>query len=84
MRLGSNSVIRELLTNQSISIILDGSFVIVYLFVILWSSLSSDGWSWVSVDCRYLWRLLPEAGSGIWRSASLNRNPRSKATWSRR
>ncbi|PYT07920.1 MAG: ABC transporter [Acidobacteria bacterium] len=35
MRLGSNSVIRELLTNQSISIILDGSFVIVYLFVIL-------------------------------------------------
>lgn len=38
MRLGSNSFIRETLTNQTISIILDGTFVLVYLFVLLLSS----------------------------------------------
>jgi len=38
MRLGSNSFIRETLTNQTISIILDGTFVIVYLFILLASS----------------------------------------------
>jgi len=38
MRLGSNSFIRETLTNQTISIVLDGTFVIVYLFVLLLSS----------------------------------------------
>jgi ABC-type bacteriocin/lantibiotic exporter with double-glycine peptidase domain len=43
MRLGSNSVIRELLTNQSISIILDGSFVIVYL-VVIFAVQSTFGW----------------------------------------
>jgi ABC-type bacteriocin/lantibiotic exporter with double-glycine peptidase domain len=35
MRLGSNSLIREMLTNQTLSILLDGSFVVVYLFVLL-------------------------------------------------
>lgn len=34
MRLSSNGLIRELLTNQTVSVILDGSFVIVYLLVI--------------------------------------------------
>jgi ATP-binding cassette subfamily B protein len=34
-RLGSNNVIREVLTNQTISSILDGSFVIVYLVILL-------------------------------------------------
>ena len=43
MRLSSNSVIRELLTNQSISIILDGSFVIVYL-VVIFVVQSTFGW----------------------------------------
>lgn len=38
MRLGSNSYIRETLTNQTISILLDGTFVIVYLFILLASS----------------------------------------------
>lgn len=38
MRLGSNSYIRETLTNQTISILLDGTFVIVYLFILLGSS----------------------------------------------
>lgn len=35
MRLGSNSMIREMLTNQTLSILLDGSFVIVYLFILI-------------------------------------------------
>jgi HlyB family type I secretion system ABC transporter len=38
MRLGSNSYIRETLTSQTISILLDGTFVIVYLFILLLSS----------------------------------------------
>lgn len=35
MRLSSNSVIRELLTSQTLSVILDGSLVLVYLCIIL-------------------------------------------------
>ncbi len=35
MRLGSNSSIREMLTNQTISTVLDGSLVLVYFFIIL-------------------------------------------------
>jgi ABC-type bacteriocin/lantibiotic exporter with double-glycine peptidase domain len=35
MRLSSNAVIREMLTSQSISIVLDGTFVLVYLLVLL-------------------------------------------------
>ncbi|MBI5928043.1 MAG: peptidase domain-containing ABC transporter [Chloroflexi bacterium] len=35
MRLSSNTVIRETLTNQTISVILDGSFVLVYLSILL-------------------------------------------------
>jgi HlyB family type I secretion system ABC transporter len=40
MRLGSNAVIREMLTSQSLSIVLDGLFVLVYLAVLLWQSLT--------------------------------------------
>ncbi len=36
MRLGSNAVIRETLTSQSISIILDGTLVVVYLAILMW------------------------------------------------
>jgi ATP-binding cassette, subfamily B, bacterial len=35
MRLGSNSIIREVLTSQTLSIILDGLFVVVYLVILL-------------------------------------------------
>ncbi|HEU4387523.1 MAG TPA: peptidase domain-containing ABC transporter [Blastocatellia bacterium] len=35
MRLSSNSMIRELLTNQTVSVILDGSFVLGYLAILL-------------------------------------------------
>jgi len=35
MRLSSNSVIRETLTSQSLSIILDGAFVLIYVAVLL-------------------------------------------------
>jgi ABC-type bacteriocin/lantibiotic exporter with double-glycine peptidase domain len=35
MRLGSNTMIRELLTNQTLSTILDGTFVIFYLVILL-------------------------------------------------
>jgi ABC-type bacteriocin/lantibiotic exporter with double-glycine peptidase domain len=35
MRLSSNSFIREALTNNTLSILLDGSFVLVYLFILL-------------------------------------------------
>lgn len=35
MRLGSNSSIRELLTNQTIAIVLDGIFVVIYLAILL-------------------------------------------------
>jgi ATP-binding cassette subfamily B protein len=35
MRLGSNSLIRELLTAQTLSIVLDGSLVLIYLVIIL-------------------------------------------------
>lgn len=38
MRLGSNTIIREMLTSQSISTILDGTLAIVYLGVLLWVS----------------------------------------------
>ncbi|HKP72499.1 MAG TPA: peptidase domain-containing ABC transporter, partial [Pyrinomonadaceae bacterium] len=34
MRLGSNTLIREILTSQTISIVLDGTFVIVYLAIL--------------------------------------------------
>ncbi len=35
MRLGSNTVIRETLTGQTISVVLDGSLVVVYLAILL-------------------------------------------------
>jgi ATP-binding cassette subfamily B protein len=35
MRLGSNTVIREMLSNQTVSAILDAAFVVVYLLVLL-------------------------------------------------
>ena len=35
MRLGSNSMIREMVTNQTLSVILDGSFVLGYLAILL-------------------------------------------------
>ena len=35
MRLSSNSMIRELLTNQTVSVMLDGSFVLGYLAILL-------------------------------------------------
>lgn len=35
MRLSSNSTIRETLTSQTMSVVLDGSFVIVYLLILL-------------------------------------------------
>ena len=35
MRLSSNAVIRETLTNQSLTIFLDGSFVLLYLLILL-------------------------------------------------
>lgn len=35
MRLGSNSLIRETLTNQVLSVILDGPFVLLYLVILL-------------------------------------------------
>lgn len=35
MRLSSNTVIRELLTSQTLSIVLDGSLVLIYLLIIL-------------------------------------------------
>jgi ABC-type bacteriocin/lantibiotic exporter with double-glycine peptidase domain len=35
MRLASNGLIREVLTNQTISVILDGSFALVYLLILL-------------------------------------------------
>ena len=38
MRLGSNSLIREMLTNQTLSVILDGSFMLVYLLILLFLS----------------------------------------------
>src|SRR5690349_4354588 len=38
MRLGSNSVIREMLTSQTLSVFLDGSLVLVYLLIILTQS----------------------------------------------
>jgi ATP-binding cassette subfamily B protein len=36
MRLSSNAVIREMLTGQLVSVILDGAFVFVYLAILLW------------------------------------------------
>ncbi|HEX7331901.1 MAG TPA: peptidase domain-containing ABC transporter [Pyrinomonadaceae bacterium] len=38
MRLSSNSVIREVLTSQTLSVLLDGSLVVVYLIIILTQS----------------------------------------------
>jgi HlyB family type I secretion system ABC transporter len=35
MRLGSNSVIREVLTSQTLSVLLDGTLVLAYLFILL-------------------------------------------------
>lgn len=40
MRLGSNSMIRELLSNQTVSLILDGVFVFVYLVILLTQDIS--------------------------------------------
>lgn len=37
-RLISNTMIRDLLSNQLVSTVLDGSFVIVYLFILFWQS----------------------------------------------
>ncbi|HKX31360.1 MAG TPA: peptidase domain-containing ABC transporter [Blastocatellia bacterium] len=42
MRLGSNAVIREILTGQTLSLVLDGGLVLIYL-VILWSQQSRLG-----------------------------------------
>jgi len=36
MRLSSNAVIREMLTGQLVSVVLDGAFVLVYLGILLW------------------------------------------------
>lgn len=38
MRLGSNSLIREMLTSQTLSVFLDGSLMLVYLLIILTQS----------------------------------------------
>ena len=35
MRLGSNTIIREVLTNQTLSVVLDGSFVLFYLIILV-------------------------------------------------
>jgi HlyB family type I secretion system ABC transporter len=35
MRLGSNTIIRELLTNQAVAAVLDGSLVLIYLAIVL-------------------------------------------------
>jgi ABC-type bacteriocin/lantibiotic exporter with double-glycine peptidase domain len=35
MRLGSNTIVRETLTNQTVSVVLDGSLVLVYLAMLL-------------------------------------------------
>lgn len=40
MRLNSNAVIREILTSQTLSVLLDGTLVLVYLFVLLGQSLT--------------------------------------------
>jgi ATP-binding cassette, subfamily B, bacterial len=37
-RLASNTVIRDTLSNQLVSTVLDGSFVIVYMFILFWQS----------------------------------------------
>jgi ATP-binding cassette, subfamily B, bacterial len=37
-RLGSNAVIRDLLSNQLVSTVLDSGFVIVYLIILFWQS----------------------------------------------
>ena len=37
-RLNSNTVIRDTLSNQLVSTVLDGGFVIVYLFILFWQS----------------------------------------------
>jgi ATP-binding cassette subfamily B protein len=38
-RLSSNTVLRDILSNQLLSTLLDGSMVIFYLFILLWQSL---------------------------------------------
>lgn len=38
MRLGSNSVIRETLTSQTIAIVLDGAFVLIYLAILVFNA----------------------------------------------
>ncbi|WP_420628005.1 peptidase domain-containing ABC transporter [Candidatus Leptofilum sp.] len=38
MRLNSNTLIREILTNQTISLFLDSSFILIYLLIILFQS----------------------------------------------
>ncbi len=38
LRLESSSIIRDILTNQMLSILLDGSLVLVYLLVLFWQS----------------------------------------------
>jgi ABC-type bacteriocin/lantibiotic exporter with double-glycine peptidase domain len=43
MRLGSNTMIRQALTNQTISIMLDGPFVLFYLVILLTQSLTFGG-----------------------------------------
>jgi ABC-type bacteriocin/lantibiotic exporter with double-glycine peptidase domain len=37
-RLGSNTAIRDILSNQLVSAVLDGGFVIVYLLILVWQS----------------------------------------------
>lgn len=36
MRLGSNATIREMLTSQTVSVVLDGGMVLIYLVILLW------------------------------------------------
>jgi ABC-type bacteriocin/lantibiotic exporter with double-glycine peptidase domain len=37
-RLASNTIIRDTLSNQLVSTVLDGSFVIIYMFILFWQS----------------------------------------------
>ncbi len=40
LRVGSNSSMREIVTSQTLSAIIDGAFVVLYAFVILWTNVT--------------------------------------------
>ncbi len=40
MRLSSNSMVREIITGQTLSILLDGAMIVVYLLVLAWQSVA--------------------------------------------